>query len=209
MVLVFPVIAVTAAVLLDRILVVVNGQPITQSKVDLFRDYLVVTGAAGLGWPHDFDDARSLSPDAMLDIVVTDELLFDNAGNVNVVRVSDSAVEDRLAAFRRRFGTGEAFRAFEARQGWNLEMEREFFSRRLRVEGYIKFKLGFEPPDRDELHRYYDAHRHRYRNRPFEEVRDRVSFEYFRDRYKKDFDRWIVDLKKRAVLVVPERQIAR
>ncbi len=197
----------TGATLIDRILLVVDDQPITQSRVDLYRDYLEVTGGTGLGWPRPIEDVKNLAPDAMLEIVVIDELLFDAATRVNVVAVRDRDVEARLAAFRGLFPDEAAFQSFEARHGWNLEMEREFFSRRLRVEGYIRFKLGFEVPDDATLRQQYEADASRWGGRPFLEVRDQVLFELFEARCRKDFDRWVASLRERADVVVPTREI--
>ncbi len=199
----------TASVLLDRIVVVVNGQPVTQSKVDLFRDYLVLTHGTGLGWPRDLGSPTTITPEKMVDIVVLDELLFDAASQVNVVRVSDRDLERRIEVFQGRFPDEQAYRRFLAAHGLTEEYEREFFSRRLRVEGYIRFKLGYETPDESHLKAFQEAHARRYGGARFEEVRDRVAWDYFVAQCRVDFDRWTDELKKRAVIVVPSREITR
>lgn len=194
---------------LDRILVVVNGQPITQSRVDLYRGFLEVTKGTGLGWPREIHDVLQLSPEAMLDIVVTDELLFDGANRENVLPVREQALDHRMAEFKASFSSGSAYDTFVRTYDLTPEFLREFFSRRLRVEGYIRLKQSIRPPAEETLRMYYANNRGDFGERPFEEVQEEIAQRLYSEALLRDFDPWTTKLRERASVLVPGRIITR
>jgi hypothetical protein len=194
-----------APVVLDRILVVVNGQPITRSRLELFRAYLIATNGGGLGWPKPVADVARLSPEALLDVLVTDELLFEGGSRVESLRVRDRAIAARIDRFRSGFPGPEVYQAFVERYELSPDQLRDFFIRRLRVEGYIELKVGSERPSEPELREYFRAHAASFEGRTFEEVRDRLAATLYAARAADRFDQWIAELRARANVQVPAR----
>ena len=56
--------------LLDRIRVVVNGQPITQNQIEFYRAYLTMMDGGGLGRPRPVPDMEQLSSSELLELVI-------------------------------------------------------------------------------------------------------------------------------------------
>lgn len=196
-------------ILLDRILVVVNGQPITQSRLNLYRAYLEHTGWIGLGWPKAFEPLERLQEEQLLEVVVLDELLFAGASQSDVVAVRPTVVTSRVERFQQSFAGRESYDAFLARNGLTSELLSEFFYRRVRVEGYIAFKLGLREPDDLELAHLVATWSARYPLRPMPATRAALVYEWRVLEAASDFERWTAKVKEGADVREPTRSVTK
>jgi hypothetical protein len=182
------------AVVLDRLVAVVSGQPIMASDLRAARTLDLVPQAASL------DDAT-----------LTDRLVVRELMRAEVERFSttladvdrDVARRAEAAARTGRAGGEEGLAALGLSPGrlvaW-LEDD-------ARIEQYVKqrFDTAAQPSD-DEALTWYRVHERDYlrdgRPRPFAEVRDDVRARLAAERRQALIDEWIAGLRRRAVIVL-------
>ncbi len=195
--------------LLDRIRVVVNGQPITQNQIEFYRAYLTMMDGGGLGRPRPVPDMEQLSSSELLELVIVDELLFEAASRVEAMHVRESELNARIEQFRQSFDQSVDYEAFARNYELTSDVLREFFSRRERVARYIELKVGAARPTDMELRAYYVKHFADVTGMPFEQVREQISSRLYAARAAERFEQWTEELKARSSVVVPGRAPAR
>lgn len=182
------------AVMLDRLVAVVSGQPIMASDLRAARTLDLVPQAASL------DDAT-----------LTDRLVVRELMRAEVERFSTTLVDvDRDVARRAEAAARTATAGGEeglAALGLSPGRLVAWLEDDARIEQYVKqrFDTAAQPSD-DEALIWYRVHERDYlrdgRPRPFAEVRDDVRARLAAERRQALIDEWIAGLRRRAVIVL-------
>lgn len=190
--LVIPV-GVSAGEVVDTILVTANEEPVTRSRMLFMSAYLEVTGGERMGRPV---PAR---PDeqALRRILEEDALLFGMAARLGALEPTPAEVIQMETWFRGKFSDDVAWSTFVQHWGFDDLARREFFTRRLRIEGFIALKVGgTEAPTEGELRQFYNTRIETWGNRPFEEVRGEVATVWKATRQEERFTTWMEAYQK-------------
>ncbi len=149
------VVAPARAEVLDRIVAVVNAEPITQREVE---ELMLPFFAAP-------EEDRSLSSEEMQQAreaalrQLIDERLVVQAARQAKIQVSDEEIDGRFHQVRDRFGTPEAFEQELAKQGMTRQdlltrFHEQLMARRL-IEQQVRSKITVGPTEAEQ---YYAAH---------------------------------------------------
>lgn len=180
---------------MDAIVVVVNGEAITASRIQFMAAYLEVTGGDGIGRP--LAVYGPLSPEVARQVVEDDALLTGMADRLPVIEVRDEEILSMRRWFQGAFVSPEAFAAFTALWGFGEAEQVDFFARRLRVQKFVDLKIGAYAaiPDR-ELQAWYSDRSSQFGGRPFQEVREDVARAYDAERREERFRDWMAAYRK-------------
>lgn len=185
-----------SAQIIDRVLAVVGGEPITLSDV---------TAAMRLGLVE-ATRAKEDPTRAALNSLIERQLQIVEVNRYLPPEPTDAEIEARLAQIRARFQQG-AFEAALAETGVTLAQLRARVRDNLRIETYLvqRFGAGYQPSE-EEVLRYYLASDFT-RNgvaRPYTEVREEVRRRLIEDRKAALIRDWIAGLRRRAdVTILP------
>lgn len=143
------------AEVLDRIVAVVNEEPITQREVDeLTMPFFASPEQTGPLSSQEVADAREAALRQLID-----ERLVVQAARQAKITVSEEDVEKRFRDVQGRFGTPEAFERDLAQQGLTrqdlLRRFREQLMARRLIDQQVRSKVTISPA---EVERYYAAH---------------------------------------------------
>ena len=181
------------AVVVDRLVAVVSGQPILQSDLRAARTLALVADAGGL------DDA------ALLDRLVVRELMRAEVERFSTTIDLDRGVEGQAEAEARAAKAGgEAGLAVLGMSPGRLQAWLEDDAR---IERYLRqrFEAAAQTSD-DEALIWFQAHEREFlvdgRPRPFAEVREDVRTRLATERRRALLDEWIAGLRRRATIVV-------
>jgi hypothetical protein len=190
-----PVAAATQAVVIDRLVAVVSGQPIMASDLRAARALGLVPQAVTL------DDAT------LVDRLVVRELM-----RAEVERFSTTMTDVDRGVAVRADATGRTARAGGeaglAALGLSPGRLLAWLEDDVRIEHYMRqrFDAAAQPSD-DEALTWFQIHERDYlrdgRPRPFAEVRDEVRARLAAERRQALVDDWIAGLRRRAVVVLP------
>lgn len=127
--------------LLDRVVVVIDQEVITQSE-------LLAEARMMLAWRAGEQAALAdISPELLAtlrDHLVNEILVANQARRLGFEGVSDEALAERLWQFKQRFATG-GYRAFLQRFNLQQEVVEDVLRRDLRNEGYLAQRLRGRP----------------------------------------------------------------
>jgi len=190
----------SGAQIIDRVLAVVGGAPITLSDVAAaIRFGLVPEAGAG-------EDRES----AALDAIVERQLQLVEVNRYAPAEPAETEIAAGLAEIRGRFPSEAAFDGAMKETGVTPVQLRAHVRDRLRLETYLQQRFGgsYQPGD-EEVARYYRSHESAFVRdgvlRPYEEVRDEARKRLIEDRSAALVREWIAGLRRRAdVTILPK-----
>lgn len=181
------------AELIDRILAVVEGQPITLSDARAAPTFSLV------------DVPRSGDPiGAALDRLIERELILIEVRRYQPAEPAMSSVQARLDEVRKRFPPDmKAYQRALQLTGMTEPRLEAFVRDTLRAETYMNDRFATAaPPTDDELVRYYREHETEFIVNgvlpPFETVRSRVLERLLAERRQRLMANWIAGLRRRS-----------
>ena len=192
------------AQLIDRILAVVAGEPITASDgAAALRLGLVPTPSPTA------DPGKDVPIDPVLEALIDRRLQLIEVNRYLPAEPSAAEIDARLARVRARFRDEADFAAALTETGVSASQLRGYIRDSLRIENYIqqRFGEGYQPGE-DEMIRFYQANSQNFMRdgvaRSYPEVRDSVRAQLVRDRSERLVREWIAGLRRRAdVTILP------
>ncbi len=187
---------VGAQVLLDRVLVRVNGRPVTLSDV---------RAGVGMGLVVAPEDDLALATEQW----VQRQLLLSEVERFPPAEPEIAAIDQEESRIRSRIGTSLA--ALAARTGLEDRQIRQSARDTLRIRAYLDQRFGVTVQVSDEEARaYYMAHTDEFMRAgavvPFEDAESTVRERASTMRRLATIDRWMADLRQRAdVVMTPQR----
>jgi hypothetical protein len=191
--------AVTGDVV-DAVIAVVGGQPITMSDT---------RAASALGL---VPQAATLDRDALLDRLIERELKRAEVERFSVALPDPAGVVQRLGEVRERLGGATDLDAALDRLGMSEARLRTWIEDDLRVERYLqqRFDAAAQPSDEEALTWFQSREREFLqdgRPQPFAAVRDQVRARLAAERRRALIDDWVAGLRRRtSVVIVPWRE---
>jgi hypothetical protein len=182
--------------LIDRILAVVSGEPITLSDVTAAATLGLVRAPAG-------DDRNQAALNALIDRA----LQLIEVNRYVPPEPTEAAIDVRVAEVRARFDNDAAFNAALVETGVTLPQLRARVRDNLRIEGYVQQRFGaaFQPGD-DDIARYYRSHEADFTRdgvlRPYAEVRGEARARLIEERKGTLVRDWTAALRRRAEVIV-------
>lgn len=183
---------------LDRLVAVVNGQPITLSDLRAVRGMELVP------------DARTLDHAALVDRLIERELMRAEVDRFSIAPPDAEQLDARLARIAQRLGSGNGGKlpgdALEA-LGLSPGRLRAWVEDDLRIERYLRqrFDAAAQPSDEEALAFFRSREREFMvggRPQPFAAVRDEVRARLAGERRRELIDDWTAALRRRATIVV-------
>jgi hypothetical protein len=183
--------------IIDRVLAVVAGQPITLSDVRAAM-------ALGLVPPA---PAEEKPERAALNSLIDRQLQLIEVNRYLPPEPAAADIEARLAEIRGRFNGEPAFQAALNENGFTSDQLRARVRDNLRIDSYLsqRFGVGAEPSE-DELQRFYRSSEFNRdgKQRPYAEVRDEVKRRLVEARKEALIRDWLAGLRRRVdVAVLP------
>jgi hypothetical protein len=185
-----------AAVTIDRIAAVIDGQVLTVSEI---------TQMVELRFFPRLDESEEDYRREVLDGLISQALRYRDVERFGAQDISRDTIEARLVEIQRRFASQEDFDAALARTELTLDELRALVKRQLQVEAYIQER--FAPlvyVTNEEIDDYYRGPWREQRRRsglavpPLTEVREEVRAALRLSRLQVEIDRWTSQLRSRA-----------
>ena len=188
------------AQIIDRVLAVVVGEPITLSDVNAAMRLGLVPGVTGSadGVP------------AALTALIERQLQLIEVNRYVPPEPSSADVDARLAQIRTRFEREAAFDTAMKELGVTPAQVRARVRDNLRLESYLRQRFGASyQPGEEEVARYYRAHESDFTRdgvlRPYDDVRDQARTRLVDDRTASLVRDWVAGLRRRAdVTILPK-----
>jgi hypothetical protein len=188
--------AAPGAQIIDRVLAVVGGAPITLSDV---------TAAARLGLVPSGEPAD----DVALNALIERQLQLIEVNRYQPPEPTEPEIDARLAELRTRLQTEAALDAALEETGVTPSELRAHIRNTLRIESYLqqRFGAGYTPSE-EEILRYYRVNSGEFVRagavRPYAEVRDDARRRLAQTRSEQLVRDWIAGLRRRAdVTILP------
>jgi hypothetical protein len=182
-----------AGEIIDRLLAVVDGTPITQSDV---------SGAIRLGLV-----AAPVVPDAVppvLERLIERRMMLVEVDRYAPPDPAGADVDRALEAVRARVGPA-ALDAILAQTGSSLDQLRRFLRDDLRIQGYLQQRFGAMQPTESDVAQYYHDHAAEFGGRSLQQVQDAVAAALTKEHRDGLIRDWVVGLRRRAnVTVLPQ-----
>ncbi len=188
------------AQIIDRVLAVVAGAPITLSDVNAVMRLGLVPEAAG----------KADGVQAALNALIERQLQLIEVNRYAPPEPSAADIDARIAQIRSRFDSQTAFDSAMKDLGVTPAQLRARVRDDLRIESYLRQRFGASyQPGEEEVARYYRAHESDFvRNgvlRPYDEVRDEARKRLVDERTASLVSDWVAGLRRRAdVTVLPK-----
>jgi hypothetical protein len=187
----------SGAQIIDRVLAVAAGAPITLSDVTAaIRFGFVPDAAAG-------EDRVS----AALNAIIEQQLQLVEVNRYAPPEPSEAEIEARLAEVRARFASQAAIDNAMKETGVTTAQLRARVRDTIRLETYLQQRFGgsYQPGD-EEVARYYRSHESEFVRdgvlRPYEEMRDEARKRLIEDRSATLVREWIAGLRRRADITI-------
>ena len=193
---------------LDRIVMVINGEPITASRVELYTAWLKLWGNDP-GWPERIEPGSESSPVEVERLLSTDELLFEAATSSGGAEPSEAEVMAALQRYRLLFASVEAQSRFEQQYELSAEAVRGLLVRRLRIAKLVSSRLGAGRVTEAELAAWYQGHPVEFAGKTLPEVRTILVQQLKEEQLRQRFQRFSKELRDRASIQVPSREAER
>jgi hypothetical protein len=185
------------AQLIDRVLAVVAGQPITLSDVRAATTLGLVPAAP----------AGENAERAALNNLVDRQLQLLEVNRYLPPEPTSAEMDARLSEIRARFNGEAAFQAALTENGFTPDQLRARVRDNLRIESYLLQRFGVGPdPSEDELQRFYQSSdfSRAGTERPYAEVRDEVRRRLIETRRAALIRDWLAGLRRRVdVAILP------
>jgi hypothetical protein len=192
--------AASGAQIIDRVLAVVGGAPITLSDV---------SAAIRFGFVPD-PPAGEDRVTAALNAIIERQLQLVEVNRYAPAEPPEAGIESGLAEVRARFAGADAFDAAMKETGVTPVQLRAHVRDSLRLETYLQQRFGgsYQPGD-EEVARYYRSHESVFVRdgvlRPYEEARDEARKRLIEDRSAALVREWIAGLRRRSdVTILPK-----
>ncbi len=179
-----------AAVIIDRLLAVADGTPITQSDV---------SGAIRLGLV-----SVPAAPDPVppvLERLIERRLMLLEVDRYAPPDPADDDVDRALEAVRARVGPA-ALDVILAQTGSGLEQLRRFLRDDLRIQSYLQQRFGAIQPLESDIAQYYRDHAAEFGGRSLQQVHDEVAAALTKERRDTVIRDWVTGLRRRANITV-------
>ena len=193
-------VGILRAQLIDRVLAVVVGEPVTLSDVTTAMRLGLVPAA-----PGDGDGVQST-----LNALVERQLQLIEVNRYVPAEPTDAEIDARIAQVRSRFDSAAAFDAALKETSVAPAQLRARVRDDLRIESYLRqrFAASYQPSE-DEVARYYRSHESDFVSngtlRPYAEVRDEARRRLVEGRTAALVRDWIAGLRRRAdVTILPK-----
>lgn len=190
----------TTTVLVDRIVAVVDGDPILRSDLERVR-------ALGLATLEEGEEEPAFSR-RVLDGLIDQRLRLREVDRYGVEPVPSDAVETQLAAIRARFADERAFVEHLATLALDEDRLRHLLRRQLRIASYVESRLGPRVVvDLDTIRGYYDGRFQELLTErgdpipPIDEVREAIRALLYEEGLNREIDRWTETLRQQADIV--------
>jgi hypothetical protein len=181
-----------AGEIIDRLLSVVDGTPITQSDVSGAIRLGVVTVPA----------ATDPVP-AVLERLIERRLMLAEVDRYAPPDPADADVDRALEAVRARVGPA-ALEAILAQSGSGPDQLRRFLRDDLRIQSYLQQRFGAIQPTESDVAQYYSDHAAEFGGRSLQQVHDAVVAALTKERRDAVIRDWVAGLRRRAnVTVLP------
>jgi hypothetical protein len=187
------------AQIIDRVLAVVDGSPVTLSDVNAAVTFGLVTVPA-----------RQDGDRAALDAVIDRRLQLLEVNRYLPPEPTTAAIDASLAEMRKRFASEDAFQAALREAGLSLPDLRAAVRDSLRIASYLgqRFRAGYQPGE-DEVLAYYRAHQAEFERggagRPFAEAREDARRRLIETRTDALIRDWVAALRRRVdVTLLPK-----
>lgn len=187
--------ALAERTLVDGVAAVVGRRVITRTDVETEGRVVLVNRAGMKGLEQPIDDAFRKS---VLEYMVVQELLVQEARRVHGVVIPESEVDKAVAVFRARFPSSEDFRAFLGSVASDEEAVRTIVRRDLTVQALLSRVLVVGTPTSEDVRRWLE------KNPAFlegaaDETRLRAAEDALvREAREQRFERYVEELKGRT-----------
>jgi hypothetical protein len=192
--------AALGAQIIDRVVAVIVGQPITLSDV---------TAAMRLGLVPDVPGSADPTRSA-LDAIIDRQLQLIEVNRYAPPEPSEAQIAARLEQLRGRFDSQAAFERAMRDTGVTSAQLRALVRDSLRIDSYLQQRFGASyQPAEEEVARYYRSHESEFvRNgvlAPFAEARDEARKRLVDDRTATLVRDWVAGLRRRTdVTILPK-----
>lgn len=190
----------SGAQIIDRVLAVAAGAPITLSDV---------TAAIRFGFVPDAAPGEA-RVNAALDALIEQQLQLVEVNRYAPPEPSEAEIEARLAEVRARFASQAAMDDAMKETGVTTVQLRARVRDNVRLETYLQQRFGgsYQPGD-EEVARYYRSHESEFERdgvlRPYEEMRDEARKRLIEARSATLVREWTAGLRRRAdVTILPK-----
>lgn len=187
-----------AAQVIDRVLAVVAGQPITLSDV---RGAITFGLAPGVPAGEDVEQS-------VLNSLIDRQLQLLEVNRYLPPEPTGAEMDARLAAIRARFQSEAAFQAALTETGLSPDLLRALVRDNIRIENYLsqRFGMGLEPTEED-IQRYARSADFKQNgvDRPYAEVREEAKRRLTEARRAALIRDWIAGLKRRVDVAILTR----
>jgi hypothetical protein len=180
------------AQVLDRILAVVDGVPITQSDV---------AAAIRLGLVPGFATPNPVS--AVLDRLIERHLMLAEVERYAPPEPSEAEVDRRLAEVRGR--AGAHLEEVLQQTGLSGDQLRRYVRDDIRIEAYLQQRFGAIVPSEQDILQHYREHAAEFPGATFDQVHDRVRSALVAERRAATILDWVAGLRRRANINVLPR----
>ncbi|MGE5234000.1 MAG: hypothetical protein ACM3OB_07800 [Acidobacteriota bacterium] len=186
--------------LVDRILAVVDGDPILLSDVQRAIGLGVVQRQTG-----ETDHALYRR---VLDLEIAERLRFHEVDRLGFTEISPRTVEETMKGFRARFASDQAFADRLRELGLTTDSLKQLVVRQLMVLTYVEERLGARIfVTQEDIRAYYDSTLAAEMKRrgqplpPIDDVREQVRQVLREQRLNDEIGRWTTDLRQQADVV--------
>ena len=190
----------TGAQVIDRVLAVVGGEPITLSDVTAAERFGFVPAS----------DAGGDRVQAGMNALIERQLQLIEVNRYVPPEPREGEITARVEAARGRFASADAFETALKETGVTLAQLRARVRDDLRIETYLQQRFGSSyQPSEEEVIRYYRAHEADFTKsgvlQPFAAVRDEVRRRLVEERAESLVRDWVSGLRRRAdVTILPK-----
>jgi peptidyl-prolyl cis-trans isomerase SurA len=187
----------TQAILVDRILAVVDHQPITLSDLQQYEAFLALNNGKKNWEPPD-----APSP-TVLQQLIDQRLLLEEAERFEVSPPEKAdllKVQDRLV---KRFSNPEEFQGTLRRWGLDRESLHRLLEDHLTVERFVDQRIKFFviiPPA--EIQTYYESHREEYKGEDLEEALAQITVQLTDLKAKEKLEAYLKKLRENASIQI-------
>ncbi|MBW2700666.1 MAG: SurA N-terminal domain-containing protein [Deltaproteobacteria bacterium] len=187
-------------VLVDEVVAVVNKHVITLSKVRQESALILVERRGEEGLAHQITKAFMSQ---VLDFLINQQVLLDEARRVKLPQVSDEEIRRLLSGFKARFLDAETFARFLFTHSMTEDGIIEVLVRHLRVERLKESKVRSIPKLSEAAVRsYYEANQARFGGADYQTVAEAIRHRLAGERKDKELARWVWALRRRAEVKV-------
>ncbi|MGA9524133.1 MAG: hypothetical protein WBV82_21915 [Myxococcaceae bacterium] len=168
--------------IIDRVVAVIDGTPITLSELEFEARVALVGRGAVRAATEPLDDGTLASA---LEYAISERLQASEADKLQAWRVDPAEVETAVRAFRERFASPAEFEAFLARHEADLQQLGAVLERGLRASRMLESKVRLRAQVSEaEVRSYFDAHASELSG-TYDELRVALKEKLVRERYQK------------------------